>query len=42
MKLFKIGFETCHGKLKDKPSYTKLGEEALRQGNHQVIFPLKY
>lgn len=31
-----VAFRACHDQLKDKECYAKLGEEALRQGNHQV------
>jgi len=32
-----VAFETCHDQLKDKESYSTLSEEALRQGNHQIM-----
>ena len=32
-----VAFKTCHEELKDKDCYQQLGEEALRQGNHQIV-----
>ncbi len=32
-----IAYKTCHEELKDRDCYAKLGEEALRQGNHQIV-----
>jgi coatomer subunit alpha len=32
-----VAYKTCHEELKDKDCYAKLGEEALRQGNHQIV-----
>lgn len=30
-------FRACHDQIKDKDCYAKLGDEALRQGNHQIV-----